>query len=116
MPATTKERTVTLASLNNGVPLVLITVGENRDGYKLESISSDFGIAFRMGKFTVEGNSEKYDVLLDGVRSSCTCAGHTYRGRCRHVDALTKLQQLGRLPTAKREPVEDDGRWEPEDL
>jgi hypothetical protein len=66
--------------------------------YYLEPISSDFGNAFRLTKVKGEWDGlrrldEPYDVLLNGRESSCTCKGHTYRGRCKHVDGLTTLRQ-----------------------
>lgn len=35
-----------------------------------------------------KGNS--YTVSLDSGRWSCTCPGHGFRGRCRHVDEIAK--------------------------
>jgi len=45
-----------------------------------------------------------YDVLLDGPGSQCDCIGFEHRGMnikggcgCKHIAALTKLHQLGKL-------------------
>ena len=39
--------------------------------------------------WTVTGSKgDQYTVSRDGDRWSCTCAGHGFRGRCRHVDTL----------------------------
>src|SRR6516162_5908078 len=62
--------------------------------YYLESVPSDFGVAFRLTKVKGEWDGlqrldEPYDVLLSSNESSCTCKGHTYRSHCKHVDALT---------------------------
>jgi hypothetical protein len=35
----------------------------------------------------------EYVVSLDGGRWSCTCPGHGFRGRCRHVDELSASVQ-----------------------
>ena len=35
----------------------------------------------------------EYTVSLDGNRWSCTCPGHGFRGRCRHVDELSASVQ-----------------------
>lgn len=66
--------------------------------YYLEAVPSDFGTAFRLTKVKGEWDGlrrldEPYDVLLAGHESSCTCKGNTYRGHCKHVDALTTLRQ-----------------------
>ena len=36
----------------------------------------------------VGSKGDQYTVSLSGGRWSCTCAGHGFRGRCRHVDEL----------------------------
>lgn len=94
-----KQRTVRLQSADTTTPLMLVHVGDDAFGYGLERIASDFGTAFRLTKYECgkEGPQGEYDVLIDGLRSSCTCKGFTYRGHCKHVDALTKLRQLGKL-------------------
>lgn len=39
--------------------------------------------------WTVSGSKGgEYTVSLDSGRWSCTCPGHGFRGRCRHVDEL----------------------------
>lgn len=38
----------------------------------------------------VEGSKgNRYTVSLDSGRWSCTCPGHGFRGRCRHVDGIS---------------------------
>jgi hypothetical protein len=66
---------------------------------------SDFGTAYRLGKADVAGSSEEYDVLLHGRETSCTCPGHCYRNKCKHVDALLAMVAAGKLaaPAAKSE-------------
>ena len=45
----------------------------------------------------VEGSKgSRYIVSLDSGRWSCSCPGHGFRGRCRHVDQLSaSVQQQG---------------------
>ena len=44
--------------------------------------------------WTVAGSKgNEYIVSLDGSRWSCTCPGHGFRGRCRHVDELSASVQ-----------------------
>jgi hypothetical protein len=39
--------------------------------------------------WTVSGSKgSRYTVALDSGRWTCTCPGHGFRGRCRHVDEL----------------------------
>lgn len=39
--------------------------------------------------WTVTGSKgDEYTVSLDSGRWSCTCPGHGFRGRCRHVDEI----------------------------
>ena len=47
--------------------------------------------------WTVSGSKGgEYTVSLDSGRWSCTCPGHGFRGRCRHVDELRASNpQLG---------------------
>lgn len=47
--------------------------------------------------WTVAGSKgNEYTVSLDSGQWSCTCPGHGFRGRCRHVDELqASTPQLG---------------------
>jgi hypothetical protein len=92
-----QQRTATLATMTNGDALLLLAAGGVTTGYKLRPAASAFGRAFWLGKYSEDGDGEEYDVLLHGPETSCTCKGNTYRGKCKHVDALTKLIQLGKL-------------------
>lgn len=43
--------------------------------------------------WTVQGSKgNAYTVNLDQGRWSCTCPGHGFRGRCRHVDEIRDTQ------------------------
>jgi hypothetical protein len=101
-PARKPERSATLGTMTNGkLMLWLSEDGEVKNGYTLTAIASDIGgTAFRLGKADVGGCSEDYDVLLCGRETSCTCPGHTYRSKCKHVSALEALTAAGKLPVA----------------
>jgi hypothetical protein len=77
--------------------IVEITVGKETDFYFVDKVPSDFGTAFELEKCNYDGDDETYHVNLDGQRSSCTCPGHTYKGKCKHVDGLQVLVNLGKL-------------------
>jgi hypothetical protein len=82
----------------NGHHVLLFTVGHEQTGYYLETIPADFGAGFRLEKFACDGG-ELYYVNLDpdSGTNSCTCKGHSYRGRCKHVEALAVLRKAGRI-------------------
>jgi SWIM zinc finger len=85
------------------VNLLWITQGKKTDGYQVEDTSA-FNNAdaptFRLTK--TDGTI--YSVLLDGPASLCDCKGFERFGMqtkdklgCKHVAALTKLHQLGKI-------------------
>lgn len=93
-----RQRAATVLTLSDGTRVLCLTVDGDMRGYRLTALGSDFGAAYRLDKAdNGDGDTESYDVLLDGARSSCTCKGHTYRGKCKHVDALNKLHRVGKL-------------------
>src|SRR6185312_6806627 len=97
-PATKPERKATLGTLTNGKLLLCITQGADVRSYLLTPISSDFGTAYHLLKSdNGSGDSEEYDVLMNGRDSSCTCKGNTYHGHCKHVESLTALLNAGKL-------------------
>jgi hypothetical protein len=63
--------------------------------YAVEVLASDWGRAFRLTK--QDGSGTRYDVLVDGVASTCCCKGFTRYGRCRHVTALAQAIEEGSL-------------------
>jgi hypothetical protein len=78
-----------------------LTVGEQRTGYYLSALPSDFGLAFKLEKFGIEGG-EIYHVNLDTQTGnhSCECLGHVKHGhkiRCKHVASLLALRGAGKL-------------------
>jgi len=56
---------------------------------ELEAVEQPKGQIWRVAGY--KGN--EYVVSLDGGRWSCTCPGHGFRGRCRHVDELATSVQ-----------------------
>jgi hypothetical protein len=60
------------------------------------------GRAFTLRKLEAEANAptcETYDVFVarNGLDNICDCPGHTYKGYCKHVDALRGLIERGTL-------------------
>ncbi|HEY7328760.1 MAG TPA: hypothetical protein VH592_14050 [Gemmataceae bacterium] len=102
-------RSATLGTLTNGKTVLWLSEdGQVKNGYTLTALASDFGSAYRLGKAGVGGCSQDYDVLLCGRETSCTCPGHSYRSKCKHVDAVLALIAAGKLPAPKqpvRQPV-----------
>lgn len=72
-----------------------IQVGEEPwTDYTFCRIGSAFGVAFRLVK--VLAPAERYDVLLDGERSSCECKGFLRHHHCKHRDGLQALVDAGK--------------------
>lgn len=98
-PKVKPTRSAQLSRMSHGKLLLgIYENGEPKYFYILEPLSSDFGVAYRLGKSTPDGCSDSYDVLLCGRESSCTCPGHTYTGHCKHLDAIQALTTAGKLP------------------
>ncbi len=103
-PKARKPQPRTLRFIKTGlVNLLWLTQGKKTDGYMVEDTSAynnADGPTFRLTK--TDGTT--YDVLLDGPGSQCDCIGFEHRGMyirggsgCKHIAALTKLHQLGRI-------------------
>lgn len=45
-------------------------------------------------KFKVKSNDKEYIVVLKDSFYSCNCTGYNFRGKCKHVDAVAKKQQI----------------------
>jgi hypothetical protein len=83
--------------------VVRIQVGDEPwTDYNPAKIPSDFGTAFRLVK--VLGPCSRYDVLLDGERSTCVCKGFLRHGYCKHIDGLETLVNRGALDGATLRP------------
>ena len=95
-------RSLRIGEATNGVrPLVITQDGERCD-YHLRELTVDFGRGFEMTKFETDQGSDaderRYHVHLDNhLGDSCTCKGHSYQSKCKHVDAIKVLIQLGKL-------------------
>ena len=85
------------------VSLLWITQGKKTDGYQVEDTSAfnnADGPTYRLTKT----DGTVHNVLLEGQASVCDCKGFEHLGMntkdgkgCRHIAALTKLHQLGKI-------------------
>jgi hypothetical protein len=93
-----------------GDSLILwLTVDKNTTAYRLTPLSSDFGRAVRLQKADKgDGESEEYNVLLDGARSTCECLGYLKHGHCKHSAGLQAIITSGQLADALPEPEEEE--------
>jgi hypothetical protein len=76
--------------------IIRLAVGKTTAHYHLRRLASDFGRAWQLEKFELDGG-ETYDVNIDGERSSCECLGFLKHGHCKHADALRVLIGKGKL-------------------
>jgi len=44
--------------------------------------------------FKVQSKTKEYFVELFDYNYSCTCTGFNFRGKCKHIDAVAKKQQV----------------------
>jgi hypothetical protein len=93
-----------LKPIRDGFGAVQIFIDGEPHNYLLFALSSDFGAAFRLVKQELVPQAEgfyelkdtaRYNVCLDGERSSCECPGFLRWGRCKHVSGLAVLRQRG---------------------
>jgi hypothetical protein len=106
-----KTRTLRLSRPVHGKFALLLTIHRTECGYYLEPQAADFGLLFRLEKFStcqVEGEDSEYTVRLDMQKGfhRCTCKGNHYRQHCKHVDALLLLVKQGRIPADQVETME----------
>lgn len=103
-PRSKPERSATLGTTTSGKTILWLSQDGVLRAYVLTPLTSDFGTAYRLAKAdNGDGHSEEYDVLLHGRETSCTCPGHTYCGKCKHVSALEALIAAGKLPAPNSE-------------
>jgi hypothetical protein len=88
-----------LAPFGDNPGVIEITVDGKTASYFLRRVPSDFGEAFSLEKFTSQGNEEQevYHVLLEQDGFTCECKGFLRWGHCKHVGAILKLKELGKL-------------------
>lgn len=70
--------------------------GKDQETYFATERISDMGVAYRLTK---AGTMQFYDVLPADVEtgySECSCPGHIYTGKCKHVKALREMLGIGK--------------------
>src|SRR5689334_15625607 len=97
MKGTRKPRKPQPRSLNfiplgaTGPHALIIRQGDTLKGYWLSEIPCDIGgRAFQLEKARAAGG-ESYTVRVEDGRAACDCPAGTYRGRCKHADAILTL-------------------------
>ena len=76
---------------------ILLSTRRATKSYELLSLSTDIGgCAFRW----FQSGGECYDVLVNGVESSCSCRGWAFTSGCKHLQTTAELLQLGVLKVA----------------
>lgn len=114
-----KQRSICLIDRDGSWYLISIQDPRETTFYLLTPIPADFGVAFLVEKQDEQGTAATYRVNT-GDRNhwpECDCAGHAYRGHCRHVTGIRALQQAGKLPGLAPLPAircGRDARHEPE--
>jgi hypothetical protein len=72
--------------------------------YFLKAVPCEIGgLGYEVQHLEVDGG-ECYSGHIDGERSSCSCPGGVFNGRCKHIDALRSLLAAGKLPPAPAMP------------
>jgi hypothetical protein len=86
--------------------VIVITQNGDSSAYTVSPIPVASGRAFQLAKQVLEpidpGEWERrtvarYNVLLDGIMSSCDCPAFTRWQRCKHRDGLQALVDAGKL-------------------
>lgn len=86
--------------------ILWLTVGKETTAYRVLPLDSQLGgIAFRLEKADKgDGESEAYDVLLNGAESRCCCKGFEKHGMCKdgrgckHIAGCQAAVASGKLP------------------
>lgn len=83
--------------------IIFITDGNKTDGY-LVANSQEETHCEEPTFYLTKADGTQYNVLLHGEHSLCDCKGFEHRGMntkdgkgCKHIAALTKLHQIGKL-------------------
>jgi hypothetical protein len=91
-----------LKPIRDGFGAVQIFIAGEPHNYLIFPLVADFGAAFRLVKQELVPQTEgfyelqdtaRYNVCLDGERSSCECPGFLRWGKCKHVSGLAALRQ-----------------------
>ena len=77
--------------------VLTLTVEGGETNYGLDELAHAYGPLVRLFRVWKFGAGGPYAVTLAGGAAGCTCPGFTYRGGCRHADALAALAAAGRL-------------------
>lgn len=96
-PATTTKPARTLRWLSHvgyALGVLELAAGGRADAYSVEPIHNDAGV---LGVRFLKADGAVYDVGIDGRGATCTCPGGTYRGHCKHADAVAALAARGAL-------------------
>jgi len=115
MKNTTRTLNFAPAYIDNGVKmaaLLTLKVGKDVDTYGVEPIKSEIGgAAFAITRLDIVDEMPVYHVRFMSAKVvECDCPGGTYRGKCKHADAVAKLIELGKLPgpAPKATPIVDE--------
>src|SRR5262249_4512871 len=90
-PRAKPERTMRIGKLINGVLSLAIADGRGEhDAYLIRQIPTDWGRGFEITNVAPKpGDEAVYHLHIDeSLGDSCTCPGHTYKGKCKHLDAV----------------------------
>jgi hypothetical protein len=93
-----------------GSVILWLTVDKNVTAYRVRPLESQMGgIAFRLEKADKgHGETEVYDVLLDGQQSRCCCRGFEKHGMCKdgkgckHIAGCQAAVAAGQLQAAPK--------------
>ena len=78
---------------------VFVRKGRREDCYHVFPLATSLGgVAFRWHK--LDGSGTVHDLTLNGVYSSCDCAGWCFTGGCRHLHCTRELVEAGVLNAA----------------
>ena len=91
------ERTDALRATVTETKVLKTKTTSTSTAYRLRRFDSEIGgVGVEVVK--LDGSGEIYDVLLDGLRSTCTCPGGVYGTKaCRHVEAAMEAQKRNLL-------------------
>ena len=94
------QRSMAILSESSGTVIIRITLGKDVSDYLVRRMESDFGSAFWIRKTACKGRpckDQPYEVCLEGTVATCGCWASLKTPPCRHVAAIEKLLELGKL-------------------